>query len=104
MLNAGKNTKFLIALFLSLVLAFSGCKTSEKVPKEVKEAEKAELEMQKEAEKEYLLAVKEHNKMQSDQSKKIMKDQKKASGKLNKSKKRSFWQRLFNRKDCPTFD
>jgi len=101
-LNGGKNTKFLIGLIFSLFLLMygsSGCKTGEKVPKEVKQAEKAELEMQKEAEKEYQLAVKQHNKMQSPQSKKIMKDQKKAAKKLNKSKKRSLWDRLFNR-DC----
>lgn len=82
----------------------SACKTSEKVPKEVKEAEKAEMQMDKEAQKEYELAVKNHNKMQSQQSKQIMKDMKRAGRKQNKSKQRSFWQRLFNRKDCPTFD
>jgi hypothetical protein len=57
------------------------------------------MKMDKEAQKEYELAVKNHKKMQSDQSKKIMKDQKKASKKFNKSKKRSLWDRLFN-KDC----
>lgn len=99
MLNDGKNTKFLIVLIFSLFLAMSGCRSSEKVPKEVREAEKAELQMDKEAQKEYELAVKNHKKMQSDQSKKIMRDQKKASKKFNKSKKRSLWDRIFN-KNC----
>jgi hypothetical protein len=98
-LNGGKNTKFLAVLIISLVFAMSGCKTSEKVPKEVREAEKAEMQMDKEAQKEYELAVKNHKKMQSDQSKKIMRDQKKASKKFNKSKKRSLWDRIFN-KNC----
>lgn len=69
------------------------------MPKEVRDAEKAEMQMDKEAQKEYEFAVKNHNKMQSDQSKKIMKDQKKASNKFNKPKNRSLWDRLFN-KDC----
>lgn len=99
MLNDGKNTKFLIVLIFSLFLAMSGCRSSEKVPKEVREAEKAEMQMDKEAQKEYELAVKNHKKMQSDQSKKIMRDQKKASKKFNKSKKRSLWDRIFN-KNC----
>jgi uncharacterized protein YceK len=98
-LNDGKNTKFLIVLIFSLFLAMSGCRSSEKVPKEVREAEKAEMQMDKEAQKEYELAVKNHKKMQSDQSKKIMRDQKKASKKFNKSKKRSLWDRIFN-KNC----
>ena len=100
MLNGSKNTKFLIVLIFSLFLAFSGCKSSQKVPKKVKEAEKAEMQLDEEAQKEYEFAVKNHNKMQSDQSKKIMKDQKKASKKFNKTKKRSFWDRIFN-KNCP---
>lgn len=99
MLNDGKNTKFLIVLIFSLFLAMSGCRSSEKVPKEVREAEKAEMQMDKEAQKEYELAVKNHKKMQSDQSKIIMRDQKKASKKFNKSKKRSLWDRIFN-KNC----
>lgn len=99
MLNDGKNTKFLIVLIFSLFLALSGCKSSQKVPKEVKQAEKAEMEMENEIQKEYEFAIKNHNKMQSAQSKKIMKDQKKATKRFNKTKKRSLWDRIFN-KNC----
>ena len=53
MLNDGKNTKFLIVLIFSLFLALSGCKSSQKVPKEVRDAEKAEMEMENEIQKEY---------------------------------------------------
>jgi len=85
----------LIALFSSLLL-FNSCKSSEKVSKEVKDAEKLELQMDKEADKEYEAAVKQHNKNQSKQSKKIMKDMKMSAAKTNKFQQRSLWDRLFN--------
>ena len=99
-----KNTKFLLVLFLSLFIVCSSCKSSQKTSKEVRQTEKDEAKLQKEADKEYQDAVKQHNKMQSKQSKQIMKDMKHAGRRQNKSKQRSFWDRLFNRKDCPTFD
>lgn len=104
MQNGYKNTKFLIMLVLSTFLAFSGCKSNQRVSKEVRQTEKAEVRLQKEADKEYEAAVKRHNKMQSKQSKQIMKDMKRAGKKSNKGKQRSFWDRLFNKNDCPTYD
>ncbi len=99
-----KNTKFLIVLVFSIFFLFSGCRSTQRVSKEVKQTEKAEAKLQKEADKEYQEAVKRHNKMQSKQSKQIMKDMKRAGKKENKGKKRSFWDRLFKSKDCPTYD
>ena len=78
----------------------NGCKSNEKVSKEVRDAEKMELQMDKEADKEYKAAVKQHHKSQSKQSKKIMKDMEKSSKKTNNFQKRSFWDRLF-RRNCP---
>jgi hypothetical protein len=89
----------LIASF-SLMLMLNSCKSSEKVSKEVKDAEKLELLQDKEANKEYEAAVKHHKKIQSKQSKKIMKDMKKSANKTNKFEQRSLWDRLFNNK-CP---
>ena len=99
MQKVGKNTKFHIVLLLGIVISFSACKSGSKVPKEVRQAEKAELAMQKEADKEYEKQVKRHYKMQSKQSKQIMKEMKHSGRKTNNSKQRSFWDRLFNN-DC----
>ena len=96
MLTGGKNTKFILVLVLSMVLAAPACKSGSKVPKEVKQAEKADARMQKEAEKEYEEAVKRHYKMQSEQSKKIMKEMKKSAKKKNKLHRRSLWDRIFH--------
>jgi len=93
-----KNTKFLFVVLLFFLALSPSCKTSEKVPKEVKEAEKAELQAQKEAEKEYKLAVKHHNAIQSDRAKQNTKDLKKQQRKLNRSKKRSLWDQIFKNK------
>ena len=81
-----------------MILLFNSCKSSEKVSKEVKDAEKLELQQDKEANKEYEAAVKHHQKIQSKQSKKIIKDMKKSAAKTNKFQQRSLWDRLFNNK------
>lgn len=99
MQTGGKNTKFIIALLFSIAITVTSCKSGEKVSKEVKQAEKAELRMQKEADKEYQQQVKRHYKMQSKQSKQIMKDMNRSGKKTNNAKQRSFWDRLFNN-DC----
>lgn len=96
MSRGDKNTKILIVLTLSLFLAFSGCRSSQRTSKKVKEAENAEMAMQKESDKEYNDAINQHNKMQSKNSKQTMKDQKKLAKKYNKSQKRSLWDRTFN--------
>ena len=95
-----KYKQLLLVVLFSLLLLFNGCKSNEKVSKEVRDAEKMELQMDKEADKEYEAAFKQHNKNQSKQSKKIMKDMKKSAAKTNNSQKRSFWDRLF-RRNCP---
>jgi flagellar biosynthesis component FlhA len=91
--------KFLVILLMALFLSAAGCKSGERVSKEVRQAEKAELQMQKEADKEYQKQVREHYKIQSKQSKQLMKEMKRQGRSTNRSKKRSFWDRLFNN-DC----
>lgn len=95
MMHFYKNTKIILVMLLSLLILAASCRTTEKVPKEVKEAEKAEKQAQKEAEKEYKLAVKHHHEIQSDQTKKSMRELKKRQRKLNRSKKRSLWDQIF---------
>jgi len=93
------NFHFIKTFFLLLVVGaflISGCKSKSKVPKQVREAEKAEAAEQKQANLEYENAVKHHNKIQSPQTKKEMKEMKKRQKKLNKVHKRSLWDRLFN--------
>lgn len=92
----GKNTKFLIVLLIGFMSITSACKTSENIPEEAQEAHNAELQAQKEAEQEYELALKHHYEIQSKQTKEGTKLLKKRQKKVNKSKKRSFWDRLFN--------
>lgn len=92
----GKNTKILILLLVGLISFASGCKTKDETSKLVKESENAEMQAQREAEAEYQLAIKRHNDMQSQQTKESAKLLKKQQKKINKSKKRSFWDRLFN--------
>jgi len=95
-----KNNLHFIKTFIVLLLVVSlfsvGCKNTEKVPKQVKEAENAQAAEQKQAELEYKQAVKHHNDIQSDQTKQSMKALKKQQRKLNKIHKRSLWDRLFN--------
>lgn|GEM_PF-2584389 len=95
-----KYKQLLLLATFCLIMLFNSCKSSEKVSKEVKDAEKLELQLDKEADKEYNAAVKQHNKIQSKQSKKIIKDMKKSANKTNKFEQRSLWDRLFNN-DCP---
>lgn len=95
-----KYKQILLVVLISLLLLFNACKSNEKVSKEVRDAEKLELQMDKEAEKEYEAAIKHHDKIQSKQSKKIMKDMKKESANINHFQKRSLWDRLF-RRNCP---
>ena len=97
----GKNTKFLILILFSIMSMTFSCKSSQKVSKEVKEAENAEMQAQREAEAEYSLAVKRHQDIQSKQTKESAKLLKKQQRKINKSKKRSLWDRLFHNK-CDT--
>ena len=99
MQKGGKNTKFLIVLLLGIAISFSGCNSGKGVSKEVRDAEKAETQMQKEADKEYEKQVKRHYKMQSKQSKQIMKEMKRSGKNTNKAQQRSFWDKLFNN-DC----
>ncbi len=87
-------TLFIVLMVASFMI--TGCKSKEKIPKEVKAAEKAEAAEQKQAELEYKNAVKHHHKIQSPQTKKEMKEMKKRQKKLNKVHRRSLWDRLFN--------
>jgi hypothetical protein len=97
-MNSCKNTKFIIVLLIALLSLNSACKSNQKVSDAAKEYEKAELLAEKETEDEYLRAIKYHQAMQSKQTKESAKLLKKQQKKINKSKKRSFWDRLFNNK------
>ena len=101
MRKVGKSTNILFIVMITLVISSStiGCKSGEKVSKEVRETEKAEAQIQKEADKEYEQALKRHYKMQSRQSKQIIKDAKKQGKSANRAQQRSLWDRMFN-KSC----
>ena len=88
-------TFFIVLMVASLLI--TGCKSKSKVPKQVREAEKADEAEQKQANLEYEHAVRHHHDIQSPQSKKEIKEMKKRQKKLNKVHKRSLWDRLFNR-------
>jgi len=98
---SGKNTKFLILIIIGIMSVTSSCKSSQNVSKEIQEAQNAELQAQKEAEAEYQLAVKRHQDIQSKQTNESAKLLKKQQRKINRSRKRSWWDRLFNNK-CDT--
>lgn len=94
-----KNTKILLCILLLLfILTAPACKTGEKVPKEMKEEQKAEMEAEKAAEMEYQEALKHHQSIQSKKTRESAKLLKKEQKKINHSKKRSLWDRLFNNK------
>lgn len=98
----GKNTKILIILLAGVISITSACKSSEKTTKQIREAEKAEMQAQREAQAEYELAVKRHQDIQSKQTTESAKLLKKQQRKINRSKKRSLWDRIFNNKcDSP---
>ena len=90
-----------IIIFAIILSSSPSCVTGEKVSQEVKEAEKVQQQQEKEAKAEYEEAVKKHRKEQSNYAKHLMKDMKKQQKKNNLSRKRSLWDRLFNR-NCPT--
>ena len=83
---------FLLVAFLML----EGCKSTEKVPPEVRQSEKQQEAEQKQALLEYQRAVKHHHDIQTGQTKKNMKTLKKEQKKLNKMHKRSLWNRIFH--------
>ena len=93
--------KSLVILLLAASLLLPGCRTREKVPKQVRQAEKEQAAEEKQAEIEYKNAVKQHYANQSPQTKKEMKEMRKRNKKLNKVHKRSLWDRLF-RPGCKT--
>lgn len=93
-----KNTKILVVLLFGIMSLSPACKTKENIPEDAQEAQNAELLAQKEAEKEYQLAVKRHQDMQSKQTIEGAKRLKKRQLKNNKSRQRSWWDRLFNNK------
>ena len=93
-----KNTKFLFVILIGVMSLTSACKTGEKIPKEAKEYENAELQAEKQAEDEYQMAIKHHQQIQSKRTKESAKMLKKQQRKINKSKSRSWWDRLFNNK------
>ncbi|PLX02303.1 MAG: hypothetical protein C0595_11375 [Marinilabiliales bacterium] len=86
-----------IIIFATLLATNPSCKSTEKVSKEVKEAEKIQETQDKEAQKEYELAVKEHRKKQSDYAKQLMKRMKKQQRNNNIVRKRSLWDQIFRR-------
>jgi Flp pilus assembly protein TadB len=92
-------SKYTLAIIIiALTMAVNpSCKSTEKVSKEVKEAEKIQEAQNKEAQKEYEKAVKEHRKKQSDYAKELMKRMKKQQKKNNIVRKRSWWDRIFKR-------
>lgn len=93
-----KSKNIIAIIIFALIMAMNpACKSTEKVSKEVKEAEKIQTTQDKEAQKEYELAVKEHRKKQSDYAKQLMKRMKKQQKKNNIVRKRSLWDRIFHR-------
>lgn len=92
-------SKYILAIFIiALTMVVNpSCKSTEKVSKEVKEAEKIQEVQEKEARKKDEKAVKEHRKKQSDYAKELMKRMKKQQKKNNIVRKRSLWDRIFRR-------
>lgn len=101
MKNSFHFIKTLFVLLLVASLLTAGCKSTEKVPKQAKDTEKAQAAEQKQAGLEYRDAVKHQKEIQSDQTKQSMKELKKQQRKLDKIHKRSLWDRLF-RSGCKT--
>lgn len=73
------------------------CNSSKRVSKQVREAESMQEDLEKETLKEYEVALKKHNDQQSDYSKQLIKDMKKRERQNNRIRKRTFWDRIFNR-------
>ena len=99
-----KRFQIILAVFivvLTVSLFVTGCKSTGKVPKEVRQAEKEKAAEEKQAYEEYQNAVKHHKAIQAESTKKEMKALKKQQKKINKIHRRSFWDRLFNR-GCKT--
>jgi hypothetical protein len=82
---------FALCLSICITPACRGSKGPRKAYKTQKEAVKL-------SNKEHEDKIKSHYERQSESSKQLMKDMKKQNKKIKKSKKRSFWDRLFNNK------
>jgi len=97
-----KTRKWLIIFLIIIVPAITGCQSSSPV-RQKKQLEKREAKRTKEAEKQYNAAVEKHYKMQSKDTKKRMKTTARKSQKTTPGYKKSFFQRIFGKKDksCP---
>lgn len=94
--------KYFIAVIAiaTLLVINPSCKPTERVSREVKEAEDIQDQQEKEAIKEYDASVKKHRNQQSDYAKQLAKDMKKQRKRNNQVRKRSLWDRIF-RNNCP---
>lgn len=93
----------LICLFsVSLILTMPSCKTTDQ-ERQAKKIAKVEKAKKKKAEKEYEKAQKRHMKIQDKKTRKRIVGNKSKMMDQTKVKKRSFWQRIFPKKDktCP---
>jgi Sec-independent protein translocase protein TatA len=93
-----RNTGLIFALLFGIASLTMSCRSSEKMPKEVRTAQKAEIKEEKELEKEYKQLVKRHLRSQSNNTRKSMRELKREHRRLNRTKKRSLWDRIFKNK------
>jgi Na+-translocating ferredoxin:NAD+ oxidoreductase RnfG subunit len=95
---SGKNRKILSAILIAILFTLICSNYSCRGSKGTRRAYKVQKEAVKANNKEHDEILKTHYERQSVETKQMMKEMQKENKKIKKNKKRSFWDRLFNRK------